>query len=40
MCVNKTTSGFALVCGACRLRFKFVCDDWKNERRGTLRRNP
>ena len=42
MCVRKTDGSglFARVCGACRLRFKFVCDDWKNKNRGTLRRKP
>ena len=42
MCVKKTDGSglFERVCGSCRLRFKFVCDDWKNKERGILRRNP
>ena len=38
MCVKEMGSGFSRVCGACRLRFKFVCDDWKSEKRATLRK--
>ena len=31
---------FARVCGTCRLRFKFVCDDRKNKQRGMPSRRP
>ena len=44
MCVKENAVGgdrmFARVCGTCRLRFKFVCDDWKNKQMGMPRRRP
>ena len=39
MCVKETGGMFARVYVTFRLRFKFVCDDWKKDKqRGMLRK--